>query len=56
MYKRQEKLIGKHPIIGDILEYRMLTKLKSTYADGLLKVISADGRIHTCLLYTSRCV
>ncbi len=42
-----EKLIGKHPIIGDILEYRMLTKLKSTYADGLLKVISADGRIHT---------
>lgn len=42
-----EKLIGKHPIIGDILEYRMLTKLKSTYADGLLKVISTDGRIHT---------
>ena len=42
-----EKLIGKHPITGDILEYRMLTKLKSTYADGLLKVISADGRIHT---------
>ena len=42
-----EKLIGKHPIIGDILEYRTLTKLKSTYADGLLKVISSDGRIHT---------
>ena len=30
-----------------ILDYRMLTKLKSTYADGLLKVISPDGRIHT---------
>ena len=47
-----EKLIGKHPIIGDILEYRMLTKLKSTYADGLLKVISADGRIHTSFKMT----
>lgn len=42
-----EKLIGKHPIIGEILEYRTLTKLKSTYADGLLKVIGEDGRIHT---------
>ena len=42
-----EKLIGKHPILGDTLASRMLTKLKSTYADGLLKVISADGRIHT---------
>lgn len=42
-----EKLVGKHPIISDILDYRMLTKLKSTYADGLLKVISKDGRIHT---------
>ena len=42
-----EKLKGKHPIAEDILDYRMLTKLKSTYADGLLKVIAADGRIHT---------
>ena len=42
-----EKLRGKHPIVDEILEYRMLTKLKSTYADGLLKVIEADGRIHT---------
>ena len=42
-----EKLQGFHPIIGEVLEYRMLTKLKSTYADGLLKVISSDGRIHT---------
>jgi len=41
------KLKGKHPIIELILEYRTLTKLKSTYADGLLKVISDDGRIHT---------
>ncbi len=42
-----EKLRGKHPIVDAVLEYRMLTKLKSTYADGLLKVISPDGRIHT---------
>lgn len=42
-----DKLRGKHPIIEEILDYRMLTKLKSTYADGLLKEISADGRIHT---------
>ena len=42
-----EKLQGFHPIINEVLEYRMLTKLKSTYADGLLKVISSDGRIHT---------
>ena len=42
-----EKLRGKHPIVDQVLEYRMLTKLKSTYADGLLKVISDDGRIHT---------
>ena len=42
-----EKLQGFHPIVGEVLEYRMLTKLKSTYADGLLKVISSDGRIHT---------
>lgn len=42
-----EKLRDKHPIVDMILDYRMLTKLKSTYADGLLKLISADGRIHT---------
>lgn len=42
-----EKLRDKHPIIDMILDYRMLTKLKSTYADGLLKLISSDGRIHT---------
>ena len=42
-----DKLRGKHPIIEMILDYRMLTKLKSTYADGLLKLIEKDGRIRT---------
>ena len=42
-----EKLKSKHPIIPAIMDYRMLTKLKSTYADGLIKVIHADGRIRT---------
>ena len=42
-----EKLRGKHPIVEEILEYRMLTKLKSTSAEGLLKVIEEDGRIHS---------
>ena len=47
-----DKLRGAHPIIGEILEYRQLTKLKSTYADGLGKVIAPDGRIHTCFQNT----
>ena len=42
-----EKLKNKHPIIPAIMDYRMLTKLKSTYADGLIKEIKEDGRIHT---------
>lgn len=42
-----EKLRGKHPIVQMVLDYRMLTKLKSTYADGLLKLIDTDGRIRT---------
>jgi len=42
-----EKLKDKHPIIPAIMDYRMLTKLNSTYAEGLLKVIGEDGRIHT---------
>ena len=42
-----EKLKGRHPIIPAIMDYRMLTKLKSTYADGLMKVIGEDGRIRT---------
>ena len=47
-----DKLKDKHPIINHVLEYRELTKLKSTYADGLLKVISPDGRIHTSFQMT----
>lgn len=48
-----EKLNGKHEIISLILEYRSLTKLKSTYTDGLLKVISpADGRVHSTFYQT----
>lgn len=42
-----EGLADKHPIIPKILEYRTLTKLMSTYVEGLLKVIGADGRIHS---------
>ena len=42
-----EKLSGEYPIVRDILEYRGLTKLKSTYADGLAAYIETDGRIHT---------
>ncbi|NCC67107.1 MAG: DNA polymerase I [Clostridia bacterium] len=47
-----EGLRGKHPIIDKILEYRQYSKLKSTYADGLLKVIGPDGRIHTSFQMT----
>ena len=47
-----EKIRGKRHMVDEVLEYRMLTKLKSTYADGLLKVISADGRIHTSFQMT----
>lgn len=42
-----EKLSEEHPIVRDILEYRTLTKLKSTYADGLAVYIGEDKRIHT---------
>ena len=41
-----EKLQSEHPVIEMILEYRQLTKLKSTYADGLAEYIREDGRIH----------
>ena len=47
-----DKLRGSHPIIQEILDYRQLTKLKSTYVDGLGKVIGPDGRIHTCFQNT----
>lgn len=42
-----DKLAPEHPMIADILEYRQLTKLKSTYADGLANYIAEDGRIHS---------
>ena len=42
-----EKLRNAHPVVGMLLDYRTLSKLKSTYCDGLLKVIGEDGRIHT---------
>lgn len=48
-----EKLRDKHPIINLLIEYRKLTKLKNTYADGLSKVISSDGRIHTSFHMTA---
>ncbi len=41
-----EKLAPDYPIVDKILEYRQLTKLKSTYADGLANFIGDDGRIH----------
>jgi DNA polymerase-1 len=47
-----EKLAERYPIVQSVLDYRQLTKLKSTYADGLLKVIGADGRIHTSFQMT----
>ncbi len=42
-----EKLRPRHEIVGRVLDYRQLTKLNSTYVEGLGKVIDADGRIHT---------
>ncbi len=47
-----EKLAPEYPIVNDILEYRGLTKLKSTYADGLTAFIAQDGRIHTTFKQT----
>ena len=42
-----DKLAPEYPFVADILEYRQLTKLKSTYADGLAGYIQEDGRIHS---------
>ena len=42
-----EKLRGKDPVVNEILEFRMLSKLKSTYAEGLANYIDENGRIHT---------
>lgn len=47
-----EGLKDKHPIINEILEYRTLAKLKSTYVDGLLGEVGKDGRIHTTFQQT----
>ena len=41
-----QKLSSYHPIIEEILEYRQVTKLKSTYADGLAKAADESGRVH----------
>jgi DNA polymerase-1 len=47
-----EKLRKYHPIVDDILEYRQVTKLKSTYVDGLLKVADGEGMVHTTFKQT----
>ena len=47
-----EKLRYEAPIVGAVLEYRQLTKLKSTYADGLLKAMDSDGRVRTSFQMT----
>ena len=47
-----EKLKKYHPIIEDILEYRQVTKLKSTYVDGLLKLSDEKGAVHTTFKQT----
>ena len=47
-----EKLRYIHPIVEDILDYRQVTKLNSTYAEGLLREIEDDGRIHTTFKQT----
>ncbi len=47
-----EELRGSHPIIELILEHRQLIKLKSTYVEGLLKVIGRDGRVRTTFQQT----
>ncbi|MBR1392195.1 MAG: DNA polymerase I, partial [Ruminococcus sp.] len=47
-----EALADKHPIVPLILEYRTLTKLQSTYVEGLLKEIREDGRVHSVFKQT----
>jgi len=47
-----EKLRYEAPIVGKVLEYRQYTKLRSTYAEGLLKAIDPDGRIRTSFQMT----
>ncbi len=45
-----EKLVNDHPVVSKVLDYRMLTKLYSTYIEGLIKSVFPDGKIHT--IYT----
>ena len=47
-----ESLRGEYPIVDHVLKWRQVSKLKSTYIDGLKKTIAADGRIHTCFKQT----
>ncbi|MBQ3532507.1 MAG: DNA polymerase I [Oscillospiraceae bacterium] len=47
-----EKLRRQHPMVDDVLQYRQYSKLKSTYADGLLKVLDPDSRIRTSFQMT----
>lgn len=47
-----EELCDKHPIVPLVLEYRTLTKLNSTYVDGLLKEVHSDGRVHSVFKQT----
>ena len=53
-----ENLREHHPIVGKVLDYRFVTKLKSTFLDGLLQSIDDDGKIHTqfnqCVTATGR--
>ena len=47
-----EKLRWENPIVEEVLQYRQYAKFRSTYCDGLLKVIAPDGRIHTSFQMT----
>ena len=47
-----EELAAEYPVVSKILEYRTYAKLKSTYCDGLLKVVGEDGRVHSSLNQT----
>ena len=48
-----EKLSGKHPVIEKIIEYRRITKLFSTYIDGLRKIADKNGVVHTTFVQIS---
>lgn len=47
------KLKGTHPVIEEIIEYRMLAKLYSTYIEGLIGTIEEDGKVHTIYSQTT---